>query len=112
MVLSEEKCLRCDDAVLQLLPESSSEIEFYECPQCGRNFAKGPGESLHDRWLSPISVVLYLVTFNKDPRERTGEIADLFIEQKSRDELSTIVLEIDRELRRSRSTRSARWSAR
>jgi hypothetical protein len=96
---SEEKCLRCDDAVLRLLPESSREIEFYICPKCGWNFAKGPGQQVHDRWLSPISLVLYLVTSNKDPRERVDQIADLFIEQRNRDELSTIVHEIDRELK-------------
>jgi hypothetical protein len=43
--------------------------------------------------------VLYLVTFNKDPRERVDEIADLFIEQRNCDELSTLVREIDRELK-------------
>ena len=99
MFRSEEKCLRCDDAVLRLLSESSRTVKFYVCPKCGWNYAKGQGESLHDRWLSPISVVLYPVTFNKDPRERTDEIAELFIEQKNRDELSTLAQEIDRELR-------------
>ena len=96
---SEEKCLRCDDTVLRLLPESSKEIKFYRCPTCGWNYAKGQGESLHDRWLSPISLVLYLVTSNRDPRERIDQIADLFIEQRNRDELSTLVHEIDRELK-------------
>ena len=95
---SEEKCLRCVDIVLSLLPESSKEVQFYKCPKCGRNFAKKPGQQLHDRWLSPISLVLYLVTSNKDPRERIDDIADLFIEQRNLNELSTIVHEIDREL--------------
>jgi hypothetical protein len=90
--------LRCDDTVLRLLPESSREIKFYRCPTCGWNYAKGQGESLHDRWLSPISLVLYLVTSTKDPRERIDQIADQFIEQRNRDELSTLVREIDREL--------------
>ena len=99
MLRSKEKCLRCDDAVLRLLPESAGAVKFYVCPKCGWNYAKGQGESLHDRWLSPISVVLYPVTFNKDPRERIDEIAELFIEQRTRDELSTLVREIDRELR-------------
>jgi hypothetical protein len=44
-------------------------------------------------------LVLYLVTSNKDPRERIDQIADLFIEQKSLNVLSTIVYEIDRELK-------------
>ena len=96
---SEEKCLRCVDIVLRLLPESSKEVKFYRCPKCGWNFAKKPGQQLHDRWLSPISWVLYLVTSNKDPRERIDQIADLFIEQRNLNELSTIVHEIDRELK-------------
>ena len=99
MFRSKEKCLHCDDAVLRLLPESSRTVKFYMCPKCGRNYAKGRGESLHDRWLSPISLVLYLITSNKDPRERIDQIAGLFIEQRNRDELSTLVREIDRELR-------------
>lgn len=96
---SEEKCLRCDDIVLRLLPESTREIKFYRCPKCGRNFAKEPGQQPHDQWGSPISLVLYLVIFHRDPRERIDEIADLFIEQRNRDELSTIVHDIDRELK-------------
>ena len=82
-----------------ILPESDDEITFYKCQECGWNFAKKPGQELHDRWLSPISLVLYLVTSNKDPRERIDQIADLFIEQRNHDELSTIVHEIDRELK-------------
>jgi hypothetical protein len=44
-------------------------------------------------------LVLYLVTSNKNPRERIDEIADLFIEQRNLNELRTIVHEIDRELK-------------
>ncbi len=95
-----EKCLRCDEQALVILPESDDEITFYKCQKCGWNFAKKPAQELHDRWLSPISLVLYLVTSNKDPRERIDQIADLFIEQKNLNELSTIVQEIDRELKK------------
>lgn len=93
------KCLRCNDQSLRLLSDSTAEITFYECPQCGRHYAKKPGEELHDRWLSPISLVLYLVIFHRDPREHIDRIADLFIKQRNRDELSTIVHEIDWELK-------------
>jgi hypothetical protein len=35
--------------------------------------------------------VLYPVIFQKDPREHIGRIAELFIEQKDRDEIITTV---------------------
>ena len=94
-----EKCLRCNDQSLRLLSDSTAEITFYECPQCGRHYTKKPGEELHDRWLSPISVVLYLVIFHRDPREHIDPIANLLIKERDRNELSTIVHEIDQELK-------------
>ncbi len=54
---------------------------------------------MHDSRLSSLSLVLYLITTNKDPRERIDQIADLFIEQRNREELRTLVREIDRELK-------------
>ena len=76
---SQEKCLRCDDQFLHILPESDKDISFYECPKCKWNFAKKPNEQLHDSWLSPISLVLYGIIFSKDPREDIERIAEYFI---------------------------------
>jgi hypothetical protein len=53
---------------------------------------------MRDSRVGSIGSVLYLVTFDKDPRERVDQIADLFIEQRDCDELNTLVREIDREL--------------
>jgi hypothetical protein len=94
-----EKCLRCGEEALAILPESTAAMTFYECTKCRWRYAKKPGEALHDRWMNPISLVLYPVIFQKDPREHIGRIAELFIEQKDRDEIITTVNEIDRELK-------------
>jgi hypothetical protein len=75
---SGEYCLRCKDSELEVLSDSSPEITFYACPTCGRHYAKQPGESLHDRWLSPLSGVLYGVIFGLKPQKRAKEMAEHF----------------------------------
>ncbi len=75
---SGEYCLRCNDSELEVLSASSPEITFYSCPTCGRHYAKQPGESLHDRWLSPLSGVLYGVIFERKPQKRAKEMAERF----------------------------------
>jgi uncharacterized protein YlaI len=100
---SHEKCLRCDDQFLHILPESNKDITFYECPECKWNFAKKPDERLHDRWLSPISMVFYGIIFSKDPREEIERISEYFIHyyEEGKYKLSfmnRLIEEIDREL--------------
>jgi transposase-like protein len=68
-------CLRCPNTELQRLPESSAEMLFFACPVCHRQYAKGTGESLHDRWLSPLSIPLYSVIFEQEPVQCAPRVA-------------------------------------
>jgi hypothetical protein len=94
----DEICRRCNIGILEKLPESSPDFSFFRCNNCGWNWAQGEGESLHDRWLSPISIVLYSQIFEKNP-DLTGEQnAKILFNQKGKDFLKLVVDEIEREL--------------
>jgi len=69
-----EKCIRCT-RVLAKAPNQSAEVEFYVCEQCQSHYAKKPGQALHDRWLMPLSVVLYPVLFDKEPCSKAASVA-------------------------------------
>ncbi len=91
-------CLRCDDVQLTRLSESTDDIGFLECPLCGRQYAKKPGEAVTYRWLHPVSLPLYSVLFDQDPLSRAADIAQLFIEQRPADDLLAMLKEIELEL--------------
>ena len=53
------QCLRCLGANLVRSSESSTEIEFFECPACRRHYSKQSGCGLVYRWPNPIGIALY-----------------------------------------------------
>ncbi len=91
-----KKCLRCGGPLV-LSRDSTAEITFYDCPSCPWHFAQGPGESLHDRWGSPLSVALYSQIFEKHPDQTAEENARVLLSQRP-DLIAAILKEIDREL--------------
>lgn len=91
---SDLKCYRCE-GVLEKLPESVPKVAFFECLTCGWHFAKVPGKNLHDRWLSPLSIVLYSIIYAKDPSEHSESIADSI---SQREDADLIIREIDQEI--------------
>lgn len=92
-------CFRCTGVSLRSLPESSSEIEFLECPSCRRSYARPAGGPLTYRWLHPITVALYGVIFDEDPLPRAESAADDLCRTRSPDELRMLVREIELELK-------------
>ena len=68
-------CFRCNKPLL--LAEELEAISFYKCTSCNRDYAKKPGKGLTDRWLSPLSLVLYDIIFIKE------RISDEIIENVS-----------------------------
>src|SRR5690606_28032076 len=64
-------CLKCIHVSLHDDGDS-----FYSCPECNRRFRMNEGGSLVERWLGPISLVLYAVIFTRSPQARAGEIAE------------------------------------
>jgi hypothetical protein len=65
------KCLKCECS--ELCDEGDS---FYRCPECNRRFRLHGGRELVERWLGPISLVLYSVIFTRSPQLRASEIAE------------------------------------
>jgi hypothetical protein len=96
--MSANLCLRCETTQLDVLPDSNDQITFYECPSCHRQFAQTPGRGLCDRWLSPISLVLYGMQFEAKPQMHYQSIARSLLHDRSRREVELMVEEIDREL--------------
>jgi hypothetical protein len=79
-----EKCIRCARALTQAL-DQSTEVEFFVCEHCQSHYARKPGQALHDRWLMPLSVVLYPVLFDKEPCGKAAGVAKSIIEKGALD---------------------------
>lgn len=90
-------CLRCRTVRLRALPASPG-IDFFECPACGRQFARKPGQALTLRWRHPISLVLYPVIFSASPAAEAERVAAQFAEQWTREQLDLAIREIRLEL--------------
>jgi len=91
-------CLRCATTTLRVLPESSHEMAFYECPSCLRHFARKEGGSLTYRWLHPVSVALYGVLFEREPLEHAQQIAEMLVRNRPPEKIASLVEEIELEL--------------
>ena len=94
---ADHACLRCKSVSLNELP-SPEGIQFFECPECHRQFAMQPGRSMTFRWLHPISVALYSVIFDTDPAPRATAVAEELSKSQTSEWLSSLVSEIDLEL--------------
>lgn len=91
-------CPRCRTVRLRLLPESSPEIGFFDCPACGQHFARKPGRGLTYRWLHPISLALYPVIFSALPAAEADRVAAQFVEQWTPEQVDLAIREIRLEL--------------
>lgn len=98
--MSTNYCLRCETTPLTVLPESNDQITFYECPSCHRHFAQEPGRELCDRWLSPISLVLYGIQFEPKPQAHYQRVAQSLLHDRPQDEMAWMVEEIEHELKK------------
>jgi hypothetical protein len=95
---TEYYCLRCKDVGLTC-SEAADGYEFFKCPRCKRWFTRSPGmATLHDRWGGPISHVLYYVIFAPDPPAEAERVAATVAEERSREDVGTIIEEIRLEL--------------
>ena len=96
----EVRCLRCEGAILRMLPESRPDISFFECPVCSRQYARTAGGNLSYRWLHPISLVLYGVLFDPHPLSKATGVAQRLRRTEGDTALKTLVDEIEAELER------------
>jgi hypothetical protein len=88
-------CLRCKTTELVGSPRGSS---FFECPKCHRGFIRETDGTLRFCWPHPISLVLYPVIFEADPGQHCERIADLFVKEKSGEQIDLLIQEIKLEL--------------
>jgi len=91
-----KKCPRCEGSLV-LDPDTTATITYYNCSSCPWHFAQKPGQGLHDRWLSPLSIALYSQIFEKHPDQTAEENAKALLSQRP-DMIAAILDEIDREL--------------
>ena len=94
-----QNCLRCSGVELMRLTESRSDIAFFECPSCQRQYAQKPGRPLVYRWLHAISLPLYVVLFESEPLSKAQSVAENLAKTHARDEMAEMIDEIDLELR-------------
>jgi hypothetical protein len=92
-------CLRCDNVALEPR-EAAPSLEFFQCPNCKRSYARAQGQELTERWMGPLSLVLYGVLFEQHPAGKAEEIARQFLDQRSPADLRLIVQGIRDELAR------------
>lgn len=101
-------CPRCE--AVEAESTSGGKVEFVTCPRCGRHFRVTPDGRLVERWLGPLSLVLYPVIFEKRPQNEAERIAsELYAASEpgrrsifrsfSREELRQLLSEIRLELR-------------
>ena len=64
-------CIKCKDEALKIVDEN-----FYRCGKCERQFRVADSGELVDRWMSPISIVLYPVIFSARPVEDAQRVAE------------------------------------
>lgn len=60
-------CLRCPGTLRPT--DRAEDLQFLECPECGRRYAQRDGGPLTERWLGPLSLALYGVIFVEHPQD-------------------------------------------
>lgn len=106
------QCLRCGEALREL--DGPEGIRFFRCAPCKRDYALRPGGNLVDRWLSPISLVLYPIIYSTRPQDDVERVVRMLrtpceedrddldeeSEEDHRAKVATIVSDIRAELAR------------
>ncbi len=96
------KCLRCK--TIELIESPRGGQPFYICPECQREFMLNKHGRLHERWLSPLSLVLYAALYPPLSDEKVIRIAENLVEpnidgkKRTPEEINYIITEIRLEL--------------
>ncbi|WP_093329507.1 hypothetical protein [Thalassotalea agarivorans] len=59
------------------MAETSEEVEsvrFWSCKSCSSRYTENGEGRLHDRWLMPITLALYGVIYEKEPRKNLEKV--------------------------------------
>ena len=60
-------CPRCRSVELSLLPQGSEDVSFFECSSCGRQYQLRDRTLLTERWMGPLSLLLYPIALASQP---------------------------------------------
>ncbi len=74
-------CLRCASELSCSRDSRDGVIDFFDCPECHSRYAQAPGQCLHDRWLMPLTLPLYMVMFDQKPVEKAEFVAQAMMER-------------------------------
>jgi hypothetical protein len=66
------QCPRCQTIELALAPQRSEDVSFLMCPQCQRQYQLRSKELLTERWMGPLSLLLYPIALSSQPLEDVG----------------------------------------
>ena len=61
------QCPRCPETELTLAPQRSEDVSFLECPSCRRQYQLRSKTLLTERWMGPLSLLLYPIALSSDP---------------------------------------------
>jgi hypothetical protein len=90
-------CPRCRGP-LQRLEPLDNEVAFFECLECGRQYALQHGKGLTYRWLHPISLALYGFELPIEP-QKVSRAASSLLKGRPSDQVAALVKEIKLELK-------------
>lgn len=68
------ECYRCNSKLKDVTPKDIENIHFFEYLECHSRYAQKPGQQLHDRWLMPLTLILYEVIFSENPPDHAKEL--------------------------------------
>ncbi len=96
--MPKEVCFRCNNDLV--ITDEHNTITFYKCDICKRGYAKSAGKSLTDRWLSPISIVIYDIIYVK--QKVSDKIVEgnamRFLKRLDKEKMEALIEDIDDEI--------------
>ena len=85
-VREEPRCYRCHEV---LEPDGSSKgLSFWKCQPCNWGFTRHEDGELTERWMGPLSLVLYGVMFDEEPVKSVDRVEAHLITDQLLDEIS------------------------
>jgi hypothetical protein len=61
------QCPRCQDTRLTVLPQQTEDLSSLQCPRCERQWMLRAADLLTERWLGPLSLLLYPIVYSSEP---------------------------------------------
>lgn len=79
MKRTQSNCPRCGGALNTI--DAAAATRFFECPSCHRHYRLTANSELVDRWLGPISLVIYPIIYSRHPQDDVERVVKMFSER-------------------------------